>query len=458
MVLTQQRTRLKNRIGSTLSKYGCSGSWASDPHGNRAHPGVGAAAAEPYREESKRLRARPFDSSRLFELFAREEEERRSKHDKHHHRQPVLLRQATQNLWADAEQSRAKNAGIFEHLDDDAQQSEDAAGGSEKGTPVRGRFIARRPDGELWLSRNWTGEDSYILGLAKYMAGPGPERVRYTCQQYKLRDTIHVDVLSYFPLRNDWDPAHPASGIKNLFEGRFQVLDEFKKQGLDVSSEAMRYAFVGKISMFWHMAQPKACPFGGKSVPLQPLVYRKSAIWGEAGSSPTLAGRLLRLLFYNSAAHLIMRSDTDRREITDLFYLMILPWHKVHALNIEAFRREGDRTLIVLEGNSHIDLDWSAKTYSVVLDGVEIARDLGTFCPLDDGRIAFYAVAERELSAPLPGGWNPASIATFALSAGKAEEINATVEGGRVKLAVPARRPVLVYRDGAAARERLLQS
>jgi hypothetical protein len=32
--------------------------------------------------------------------------------------------------------------------------------------------IARRPDGELWKSRSWTGEESYILGMAKYMEGP----------------------------------------------------------------------------------------------------------------------------------------------------------------------------------------------------------------------------------------------------------------------------------------------
>src|SRR5207237_7441732 len=66
------------------------------------------------------------------------------------------------------------------------------------------KIIARRPDGELWESRNWTGENSYIIGLAKYMDGPGMERVRYTCERYKLPKTTHVDVLSYFSIRNDW--------------------------------------------------------------------------------------------------------------------------------------------------------------------------------------------------------------------------------------------------------------
>ena len=110
-------------------------------------------------------------------------------------------------------------------------------------------MIARKPDGDLWKSREWTGEESYIQGLAKYMEGPGVERVRYTCERYKLPGTIHVDVLSYFAIRNDWDRERPASGIRNLYAGRYRVLEEFKKHGVDVTSEGLRYPYIGKISM-----------------------------------------------------------------------------------------------------------------------------------------------------------------------------------------------------------------
>jgi hypothetical protein len=30
------------------------------------------------------------------------------------------------------------------------------------------RYIARPSDDQRWLSPNWTGKDSYIIGLAKY--------------------------------------------------------------------------------------------------------------------------------------------------------------------------------------------------------------------------------------------------------------------------------------------------
>ena len=307
------------------------------------------------------------------------------------------------------------------------------------------RVIARRPDGELWESRNWTGENSYIIGLAKYMKGPGTARVRYTCEHYKLRETTHVDVLSYFPIRNDWDHEHPASGIKNLMEGRYKVLEEFAKYGIDVSSEALRYAFIGKISCFWHMPTPATCPFGGQPIPLLPMIYRKSAIWGEAGRNRGSLERTLNTLFYNTCPHLSIGSNPAPAEITDLFYLMMVPWFKLQSRNIEGFRREGERTLIELEGNALLDLDWKNKTYSVKLGGVEIARDGSTFCLLDEERIAFYSVAAKELSAPLPSNWTEGEIAARLLSSEGPREMDVTINAGKVTVAVPPQQPVIVY-------------
>lgn len=328
-------------------------------------------------------------------------------------------------------------------------------------------IIERRPDGELWESRNWTGENSYIIGMAKYMQGPGIERVNYTCERYKLRETTHVDVLTYFSIRNDWDRERPASGVKNLVEGRYRVLAEFAGHGVDVSSEALRYAFIGKVSCFWYAQQPLSDPFseesltdafGGESIPLLTTIYRKSAVWGQSGKTKGPLDQMLKMLFYNGCVHSWIRSDADMKEMTDWVYLYVVPWIKVHGLNIETFKREGDRTLIGLEGEASIDLDWRKQTYSVSVGGAEIARDSSTFCPVDDGRIAFYSLNSRELSAPLPAAWDAGKIAAIALSLEKASELPATVDGGKINVSVPARQPVMVYRDGKKARKRLLQA
>jgi len=60
--------------------------------------------------------------------------------------------------------------------------------------------IARKPDGDLWKSREWTGEESYIQGLAKYLARSAsatrasdtscPARSMWTCSRITRSVTI----------------------------------------------------------------------------------------------------------------------------------------------------------------------------------------------------------------------------------------------------------------------------
>lgn len=336
-------------------------------------------------------------------------------------------------------------------------------------------IIARRPDGELWESRNWSGEDSYIVGMAKYMRGsgeptqgPGHERIAYTCKKYRLRDTIYVDVLTYYSIRNDWDHEHPASGVKNLVEGRYRVLDEFKAFGVDVMSEALRYAFIGKVSHFGYAQQPLlnpfteeplTNPFGGENVPMLATIYRKSAIWGRSGKTKGPLDTLLDVFFFNGGQNswqMDSSFNSDPRVMTDWIYIYTLPWMKVRRLNVETYRREGEQTVIGLEGGGEINLDWQKQTYSVSVGGVEIARDNSTFCPVDHSRIAFYSLQSTQLSAPLPNGWDAQKIAAIALSVEKPQAVQVAVDGGRITVSVASRQPVMVYQNGSEAKQRLL--
>lgn len=319
-------------------------------------------------------------------------------------------------------------------------------------------IIARRPDGDLWESRNWTGENSYVTGMAKFMSGPGLERVRFTCEQYKLRDVTHIDVLSYFAIRNDWDRVHPASGIRNLVDGRYLVFDEFAKHGINVSSEALRYPFIGKITSFAYMegGLGRETPFGGEQIPLLPAIYRRTAVWGASeGENQEFIDGLLNMLFFNTFGGGSFRpqGDLTLTETSDVYYLHMIPWFKLHNRNIESYRRLGSEVVIGLEGNSRIWMDLAEKTYSVTLGGVEIARNQSTFCQLDNDRVAFYSVNAGNLSAPLPDGWNPAEIGALALSTGLADELEPEVSEGRIMVVVPGRRPVIVYRDGVKAKQ-----
>jgi len=314
-------------------------------------------------------------------------------------------------------------------------------------------YIARRPDGQLWQSRPWTGEVSFIQGLAKYIEGPGVERVRYTCERYKLPQTTHIDVLSYYAIRNDWDPKHPASGIRNLRQGRYRVLEEFAKHGVDVTSEGLRYPMIGKISCTWYAQTSETSPFGGKPIPLLPLVYGKSAIWGLSGSTRGASFETRsRYLFWNAVMHEILGAATDRKQITDVFYLNLIPWMHLHRKEIESFTRNEDQVTIGLEGSCSIAIDNGAKTYRVHLNGVDVASEDAVYCPMDADRICFYALTARELSAAWPAGWNPADAIAVALSIGKRDPVAFKMLDRSVSVNVPAQQPVILYRSRKLAR------
>lgn len=314
--------------------------------------------------------------------------------------------------------------------------------------------IARRPDGQLWKSRAWTGEQSYILGLAKYMEGPGPERIRYTCERYRLRHTTHVDVLSYYAIRNDWDPQHPASGIRNLVDGRYKVLQGFAQHGVDVSSEALRYPMIGHISCFWYLTGPAPSPFGGTAIPLVPLIYGNSAVWGLSGAGARGDAATVRMnrRFYGACAHSILRADTDPSEFLDAFYLDMVPFFVLRGRSVRDFERTGEETRIHLDGGAVIESNLVAKTLRIALGEREIVRDDAVYCPLGEGRIACYSVTPRTVTVPLPPNWNREDVAAATLYPDRREESAISWQNESVLIKLDARRPVILYARRADAK------
>jgi hypothetical protein len=197
--------------------------------------------------------------------------------------------------------------------------------------------------------------------------------------------------------------------------------------------------------MCWYAGGPAPCPFGGKPVPMLPLVYRKSTTWGRAGNRGDLP--LLLMMFYGEAQHSIFGGDTSIAQRLDSFYLAMVPWFRQHMLNIEGFERVGEKTVTRLEGaGNHVDIDWEKKSYSMTLDGAEVARDNTTFCPLGNDRIAMYSIADGPLTARLPAGWNPKEIAVSALLPDRKEGVAFTLAGRTITVQMVARRPVMIYR------------
>lgn len=306
-------------------------------------------------------------------------------------------------------------------------------------------FIARRPDGKIWASRAWDGETSYIVGMAKFMQGGwGDKRIEYTVEHYKIHDAMLIDALSWFAIRNDWDPNHPASGYVNLVKGKLPLIAKARQLGVNVTSELMRYPMLGKLALTMNGPEEGACPFGGEAVPMAAVIYRGSAIWGNSGDGTYDASKNL---LWNNRPSNWFHADSDRMTVAELYFLVTLPFSKLHQLEVQSYSSEGSRRVLLLANRSSIERDTSKGSYVAVFEGVEIARDDATFCPLDEGRIAFYSRTARQLRYPMPKGWNGHEITARSMHLSGKVECAVTVVEGSLVVETPARVPVVVYQS-----------
>ena len=337
------------------------------------------------------------------------------------------------------EDSRAWNANVSVNVNyDDAYKSSPEFDLS---------FIAREPNGTAWKSRAWDGEDSYVVGMAKYVQGGwAMKRIDAMMARYKLHKAMLIDALSWFTIRNDWDSAHPASGYKNLVEGKWVVIEEFRKRGVDVCSEQFRYPMLGKLALSVDGPEPRPSPLGGEQIPLTAIVYRKSTIFGSSGGG-TL--RVQRDLFWNSRPGVWYEHKTDRKNITDYYYLVVLPYNKVHSLDVESYSTSGTERTLHLESQSTITISTMGRDYKVVYNSVTIAENESTTCPIDQNRIAFYSRSGGRLEYPMPLQWNSSEVTARRLDVDESQLYAVHVEAGKIKVEVPAQVPVMVYGAGS---------
>ena len=150
---------------------------------------------------------------------------------------------------------------------------------------------------------------------------------------------------------------------------------------------------------------------------------------------------------------------TDRKEITDFYFLVALPYNKVHLLDVESYSTRGMMREIRLEGDSTVWMDAASESYAVKWNGATITANESTTCPVDEGRIAFYSKAGGILSYPLPANWPAAELTARRLTVNGREPFPFKIQEGQIVMDIPARVPVMVYaREGAISTPATAQS
>ena len=204
---------------------------------------------------------------------------------------------------------------------------------------------------------------------------------------------------------------------------------------------------LGKLALTVNGPEPKECPFGGQQIPLTSIIFRKAAIFGASGDGSL---QPQENLFWNSRPGVWYDNHTDRKTITDFYYLVVMPYNKIHLLDVDSYSMKGSLRTLGLEMHSGITMDAAGRSYVVQWNGSTIAENETTTCPLDGRRVAFYSRAGGRLKYPMPGDWKAAEVTARSLTVDGRQSFAVRVDHDQIVVEALPRVPVIVYASEGA--------
>jgi len=255
--------------------------------------------------------------------------------------------------------------------------------------------ICEDPQGNLMRGGAWDGEQSYLISSYKYAVKSGVDRVRYTLDQYPIREAYFIDVLAggfNGGRKYDFNPKSPAGAIKNFY-GKLMILEEFNKKGIDVATEDFTGYFVGHVGTFGDIIAFDNIYFKEEQqIPMIPFIYHGKTSFGMKTSNSSFYPRTW---LYGQRAQ---KFTNKRRVFTPADYILdALPKQKFYGKSMKSYERYGDFERVTYEDGSIIEANVKSGSYKAIMDdGLLIAKDYTSFTPA--GKNLIFACSR-------PGGW-----------------------------------------------------
>lgn len=270
-------------------------------------------------------------------------------------------------------------------------------------------------------------------------------RVRETVELYGIRETYHLDVLSSEVRHFDFDPACPAAS-GHFLEAKLQIIEEFNKYGIDVTSETVTQPFVGRIG---YAASTRADHgsetlfTGGRSILLTPMIYHGSMRYDGAG-----AGRMGILLgILDGAGSGWTENLVHEAEYLSGYYLDTFPMEFLYDRRMLDVLEDGSDLLVDYGEDSHVKANLHAMTYEIAVSGRVLGKNFTSFAPgFRTGSWLAFSLDGGSLTYPSPDGWEDGcAVMAVALTAeGEGACIPCLITGGCIRIGMPAVTPVRV--------------
>lgn len=292
-----------------------------------------------------------------------------------------------------------------------------------------------------WL---WAGGMSYIMSPSKYVASPAlAERIDTTLQEYQIRDTYHLDVLSSENRRYDFTPERPSSAQDNM-EAKMQIVDQFNKRGIDVTSETLGFPLLKKIGYAHgtrYVFENDKLFYGERVAPLTTVAMHGAIPYamGVKTEEDLLRAIACGMTFFTADM------DYEHKRFERDYYILVAPMLRLtYRRATDAIRSDGAVQVFYGE-DSYTKVCFDTKEYEIVCDGKKIGWNFNTFVPMN-GSYYFYSLSGGEFALKLPADWT--KIRITALSGdGRGESRILTTENGAFTLNADAMQPYVVERE-----------
>jgi hypothetical protein len=301
--------------------------------------------------------------------------------------------------------------------------------------------IARDTRGELQKGGVWAGGQSYILAFKKYAGRGGLERVRRTVAQMPVRGSYHIDVLSAVPLRRDYDHASPENSLDSL-EGKFAIVREFNRLGIDVTSEGFTAPFVGVIGHGWHLWRDDAPVFtGDEAVPFIPMIYHGGPTTYGRGKVTATYARENAL--YGATFSSDWTKHTSLHSMAEAIYLVAAPWTYLRERKMQNYEKRDGLARVTYSADTFVEVNDKTGQWRVVVDGVPVVEN-ELVVVRKSGGLAVYAQTARHAKISLPPALRNKPLKITNASTGEDLSARGNLVGAAVELDLPAREPVLI--------------
>ena len=294
-------------------------------------------------------------------------------------------------------------------------------------------LMAKNERLEPWKGWLWAGGMSHIVSPTRYVESDHiDERIASIIEQYDIRESYHIDVLTSENRRYDFAQENPTSARKNMF-AKMQMVKKFNDAGLDITSETLHSRFLDVTGFSQNMRnlQNGELFSGDRFVPLSTLAMH--------GAMPYNIGvedidSVLRAMLVGGTVSGYTVDDSLDLLLTKT-YLYFMPMSNLTYKKVENIDYDGHTAFVKYEGKNHIKLNFDTKEYEIVSDGKKIAWDNTTFVE-NSGKYYYYTEKDQTAKLSVPKSYGKVNV--YALSV-KGRKKVATFDCAKEKVVIEAK-------------------